>query len=76
MPLLLGFILGVVVTIGGAYEYDLNTGRAANGLAAEAANGQAPMVNWSVVGSQWNVFQAHVRGTADNIERRITQHVG
>ena len=40
MPVLLGFILGVAVTILGVYEYDLTTGRAGNGLAASAAAGQ------------------------------------
>ncbi len=43
--MLLGFILGVLVTIAGAYAYDSNTGRAANGLSASDAGGQAPVVN-------------------------------
>ena len=39
MPVLLGFILGVAVTILGVYEYDSSTGRAGNGLSAGAAGG-------------------------------------
>jgi hypothetical protein len=41
MPVILGFILGVAVTILGVYEYDSSTGRAGNGLAASAAGGKA-----------------------------------
>jgi hypothetical protein len=46
VPILLGFILGVAVTIAGAFAFDSATGRAANGLTAAS---QAPMVNWAVV---------------------------
>ena len=45
MPVLLGFILGVAVTILGVYEYDSSTGRAGNGLAATAAGGKR---RWSI----------------------------
>lgn len=69
MRTFIGFILGVVLTIFFAYVYDVATGRAGNGLMADAANGQAPMVNWNVVGSDWYSFQSHVRETADNIQR-------
>jgi rubredoxin len=69
MPGFVGFILGVVLTILCAYIYDAATGRAGNGLTAEAANGQAPMVNWDVVSSDWHSLQTHVHDTADNIER-------
>ena len=41
MPVLLGFILGVAVTILGVYEYDSSTGRAGNGLSASAAGGES-----------------------------------
>jgi len=55
MPVLLGFILGVAVTIFGVYEYDSTTGRAGNGLPASAAGGKAPMVNWDVVNEDWRI---------------------
>ena len=42
MRTLLGFILGVILTIAGAYAYDSATGRAPNGLLSSAAGGQAP----------------------------------
>jgi hypothetical protein len=74
MPLLLGFILGVVLTIAGVYEYDSSTGRAANGLSVTASGGQAPMVNWNVVSGEWQNLQANVRATANDLEQRFKQH--
>ena len=76
MPVLLGFILGVAVTILDVYEYDSTTGRAGNGLSASAAGGKAPMVNWDVVNDGWHNFQTGVRSTTDGIERKLKQHSG
>lgn len=76
MPILLGFILGVIVTIAGAYAYDSQTGRAPHGLSADAASGQAPMVNWEVVNQDWQSLQTTVRTKADDLERSIKQHSG
>ena len=39
-----------------------------------SASTQVPLVNWSVANNDWPIFQAHVRTTADNIERTIKQH--
>jgi hypothetical protein len=74
--LLLGIILGVILTIAGTYAYDSSTGREANGLTATAAGGQAPMVNWDVVSANWNLFKTNVRESADNLERNIKHHTG
>jgi len=76
MPVLLGFILGVAVTILGVYEYDSSTGRTGNGLSAGAAGGNAPMVNWDVVTKDWHNFQSGVRSTTDSIERKLKQRSG
>jgi hypothetical protein len=76
MPVLLGFVLGVALTILGVYEYDSSTGRAGNGLSASAAGGKAPMVNWDVVNDDWHNFQSGVRSTTDTIERKLKQHSG
>ena len=73
MPALLGFILGVIVTIGGAYLYDSSTGRAANGLAPNAAV-HAPMVNWDVVANNWRDFTTSVRNTTTDLENRLSKH--
>ena len=76
MPVLLGFILGVAVTMLGVYEYESSTGRAGNGLTASAAGGKAPMVNWDVVSDDWHNLQSSVRSTTDIIERKLKQHSG
>ncbi|HEY7229788.1 MAG TPA: hypothetical protein VH558_05395 [Pseudolabrys sp.] len=49
MRVLIGIVLGAVLTVGGAYLYDL---RSAQGSAAIQA--ERPMVNWDVVGTKWN----------------------
>lgn len=76
MPILLGFILGIIVTVGGAYEYDVNTGRAANGLTASTSGAQAPLVNWNVVTNDWQNLQAQVRLQTENLEHTIKRHTG
>jgi hypothetical protein len=76
MPILLGIILGVVLTIVGVYEYDSSTGRAPNGLSATAAGGQAPMVNWGVVSDDWQNLQANLRTKAEGLEKSLKQHTG
>jgi hypothetical protein len=76
MPVLLGFILGVAITILGVYEYDSTTGRAGNGLSASAAGGKAPMVNWDVVNDDWHNLQNSVRSTTDSLERKLKPHPG
>lgn len=74
MQVIFGFIIGVVVTIAGAYAYDSSTGRAANGLSITSAAGQAPMVNWDVVSNDWHNFKTGVRSTTDDIEQKFKQH--
>jgi hypothetical protein len=76
VPLLLGFILGIIVTIAGAYAYDSNTGRTVNGLSADAVGGQAPMVNWSVVSDDWNNLQSNLRAKTEDLEKTLKRHVG
>ncbi|MGA2895852.1 MAG: hypothetical protein ABSE22_23570 [Xanthobacteraceae bacterium] len=76
MRVLFGFILGVAVTIAGAYAYDAQTGRTINGLSSAAADGRAPMVNWSVVSDDWNVFQATVRAKTEDLAQSLKRHTG
>jgi hypothetical protein len=73
---LLGIILGVILTIAGAYAYDSSTGRATNGLTATAAGGKAPMVNWDVVSADWYLFKTNVRESTDDLESSIKHHSG
>jgi hypothetical protein len=75
MPLLFGVILGVFITIAGAFVYDSSTGRAANGLSAGSAGGQPPLVNWNVVNEDWHGLQTGLRDAEADIRRgwkRIT----
>lgn len=76
MPAVLGFILGVALTIAGAYAYDSSTGRVPNGLTADSAERQAPMVNWNVVSDDWTHFQAKVRSKAERLEESFKRHTG
>jgi hypothetical protein len=74
--MLFGFILGVLLTIAGAYAYDSNSGRAANGMSATAAGGQPPVVNWDVVNNDWRNLQAVVRAKAEDLQKRLKEHTG
>jgi hypothetical protein len=74
VPVLFGFILGIALTIAGAYAYDSSMGRTVNGLSAASAGGQAPMVNWNVVSDDWQNFQAGVRNKAEDLEQKFKAH--
>lgn len=76
MRVFLGFCLGVIVTIFGAYLYDTSSGRAVNGLTSTAANGQAPMVNWDVVSDNWRGVKIHMKDVAADVERGWRRIVG
>lgn len=51
MRVLIGIILGALLTIGGAYLYDSHNALSATGPSASV---QRPMVNWDVVSTKWN----------------------
>jgi hypothetical protein len=51
MRVLLGIILGAILTVGGAYIYDSHHALAA---ASTQAAAQRPLVNWDVVGTTWD----------------------
>jgi hypothetical protein len=69
MPILLGMILGVFLTIGAAFTYDAATGRAPNGLSPSSAGGRPPMVNWDVVSDNWHGLQVNLHEMGAQIER-------
>jgi hypothetical protein len=75
MQILLGMILGVLITVGAAFAYDSSTGRVANGLTVTSADGHAPMVNWDVVNHDWDGMKQRLRDVAIDVEKgwkRIT----
>ena len=65
MRLLLGMILGVMLTVGAAYVRDSTTSTDLAGVPAI----ERPMVNWDVVGENWRQLSAKVR---DQISKLTT----
>jgi hypothetical protein len=55
MRVLLGIILGGILTVGGAYIYDSHHALA---VANDQAAAQRPLVNWDVVGTTWDHLEA------------------
>jgi hypothetical protein len=75
MQMLLGIILGILITVCAAFVYDSSTGRAANGLTVASADGHAPLVNWDVASHDWDGMKQRLRDVAVDVERgwkRIT----
>jgi len=64
MRVLIGIILGAVLTVGGAYLYDSHATR---GALASSAGAQRPMVNWDVVGTKWNHLTERARAEWNRI---------
>ena len=58
MRVLIGIILGAVLTIGGAYLYDSHNALAA---ANAQATTQRPLVNWDVANVKWNHLTQRAR---------------
>ncbi len=61
MRFLLGIIVGIGLTIGGAYLYD--SGTTTDAAAAEAR----PMVNWDVVDTNWQRATSRMRREWDRL---------
>jgi hypothetical protein len=57
MRVLIGIILGAILTIGGAYLYDSRHALASTSASATVR----PMVNWDVVGTKWNHLTERAR---------------
>ncbi len=58
MRLLLGIVLGAVLTVGGAYLYDSHQRTAGLGTTESA---ERPLVNWDVVAVKWSHLTARAR---------------
>lgn len=56
MRILIGIILGVMLTVGGTYLYDSHSA-----ATAPNASVQRPMVNWDVVSTKWNHLTQRAR---------------
>ena len=58
MRVLLGIILGAILTVSGAYIYDSHNAVAATNAATTAPR---PLVNWDVVSGKWQRFTDRAR---------------
>jgi hypothetical protein len=58
MRLLLGIILGVCLTVGGAYIYDSHNALEASNAPAST---QQPLVNWETVSVKWQHLTERAR---------------
>jgi uncharacterized protein RhaS with RHS repeats len=65
MRFLLGIIVGIALTIGGAYIYD-SSGTGAADTSSTATTGR-PMVNWDVVDKNWQRATSRVRREWDKL---------
>jgi len=59
MRLLLGMVLGALLTVGAAYLYDSH--HAALAMNAPASPQQRPLVNWDVVAVKWDHLTKRAR---------------
>lgn len=67
MRLLLGIILGAMLTIGAAYLYDNHHAAVAMNAPAQA---QRPLVNWDVVAIKWGHLTTRARAEWNRIASR------
>jgi hypothetical protein len=62
MRFFLGIIVGVLLTIGGAYVYDsATTGTDTSSIDRPVIEMQRPMVNWDIVNRNWRQLTNRVR---------------
>ena len=71
MRLLLGIILGVGLTIGGAYVYDRSTTDMASTDITITTTAGRPMVNWDVVSVKWHDLTAGAKQQWDRVTANI-----
>ena len=69
MRLLLGVILGVILTIGFAYVYDASTSHPSESTTQNSVE-QRPMVNLDVVSADWQGWSRHVHSTWNELGAR------
>jgi hypothetical protein len=67
MRLLLGMILGALLTVLAAYSYDNIDGRASGGRT---------MVNWDVVRDNWHEVQANLRDVGNRMRDEWVKRSG
>ena len=78
MRVFLGMILGAILTVVGAFSYDLVTGKAVimADTGANAASDQRPMVNWDVVGRNWQSLETNFREMVARVHEQWSRRSG
>lgn len=77
MRVLFGLILGIALTVGGAYVYDAHNALAAD---RDQSTAEQPLVNWPVVREKWNALtsraQVELEQLTDRLRENWNRHVG
>jgi hypothetical protein len=61
MRFFLGMIVGILLTVGGAYLYDSATTPSTETTGSIASSIDRPMVNWEVVDNNWSRWTSQLR---------------
>ena len=74
MRVILGIILGAVLTVGAAFLYDNIDGAAgpANSGSASATTEHRKMVNWDVVGDNWRGIRQRARDAWTTLAHKLS----
>jgi hypothetical protein len=78
MRVFLGMIFGAMLTVVGAYSYDVLTGKevTTTELPSNVVPDQRPMVNWDVVGRNWQHLEINLREMAARVHEQWTKRAG
>jgi hypothetical protein len=78
MRVILGMIFGAILTVVAAYSYDVVTGKvvATPDVSANVAIDERPMVNWDVVGKNWQHLETNLREMASRVHEQWTKRSG
>lgn len=75
MRVFLGMILGAMLTVVGAYSYDVLSGKAVT-AADSTLSDERPMVNWDVVSKNWQNLETNLREMATRVQEQWTKRAG
>jgi hypothetical protein len=75
---ILGMIFGAILTVAGAYSYDVVTGKMVTmtDVPANSATDDRPMVNWDVVAKNWQHLESNLREMATHVQEQWTKRSG
>jgi hypothetical protein len=78
MRVALGMILGAILTVVGAYSFDVVTGKmvATPDVPASATTDNRPMVNWDIVGRNWQSLETNVRDMVTRVHDQWAKRSG